>query len=100
MAPISVLLYMLDCIYLTASIDGGWTHWSAWTGCHDDCLRNWTRSCSNPSPAHGGFDCNGNATQEGFCHPDLGCPRGKTIHLYLYCVPAMHAVLGYAFIKD
>ncbi|KAJ8312553.1 hypothetical protein KUTeg_009926 [Tegillarca granosa] len=51
-------------------VDGKWTQWTEWTPCSVTCengirLRN--RSCSNPSPAFGGKDCNGVGAENKSC---------------------------------
>ena len=42
------------------AVDGNYTHWSNWTACSATCgegTTTRTRSCTNPSPLHGGRDC-------------------------------------------
>jgi len=46
-------------------VDGGWTEWSS-EKCDKDCGAGKelsTRSCANPSPEHGGKDCEGESTK-------------------------------------
>ena len=41
-------------------VDGGYTEWSSWGRCSKPCgggIRNKTRSCTNPTPQHGGRTC-------------------------------------------
>ena len=59
-------------------VDGGYTMWGNYSTCTKTCgngTKYRTRNCSNPSPAHGGPDCErlGPSFQEVFCntHP---CP--------------------------
>ncbi|XP_058944976.2 coadhesin-like [Pocillopora verrucosa] len=59
-------------------IDGNYTKWSDWSKCSVTCgggEQSRTRTCTNPSPSHGGKNCEGlgpaNKTQE--CNPDP-CP--------------------------
>ncbi|XP_076462921.1 A disintegrin and metalloproteinase with thrombospondin motifs 2-like [Babylonia areolata] len=43
-------------------VDGKWSSWSAWEPCSADCSVGITRrhrSCTNPSPAYGGKECEG-----------------------------------------
>ena len=47
---------------LFAIVNGNWGMWGAWSICSKTCgSGTWTRfrSCDNPTPAHGGFDCQG-----------------------------------------
>ena len=42
------------------TVDGGYTSWSDWSECPASCgggtqIRG--RTCTNPTPQHGGFDC-------------------------------------------
>ncbi|KAJ8305174.1 hypothetical protein KUTeg_017275 [Tegillarca granosa] len=58
-------------------VDGKWTPWTEWTPCSVTCengirLRN--RSCSNPSPAFGGKDCNGVGAENKSCELGFNCP--------------------------
>ena len=56
--------------YNNISVDGDWSQWSNWTSCSTSCgigshIRR--RSCSNPTPQHGGDNCMGNDTQTHSC---------------------------------
>ena len=58
-------------------VDGGW---SAWTegSCSKACgggIKQFTRSCNNPTPSCGGLSCIGNSTYEEECNKF--CCRGK-----------------------
>nr|XP_034329828.1 SCO-spondin isoform X4 [Crassostrea gigas] len=60
-------------------IDGGWSAWSAWGKCSNNCGRGQetrTRTCTNPPPQNGGADCVGSGTESRDC---IGCPGGKTL---------------------
>ncbi|KAL4223254.1 scavenger receptor [Mactra antiquata] len=51
-------------------VNGGWALWSAWDSCSHSCgigLQGRTRHCSNPSPSHGGLQCQGNPTDVEAC---------------------------------
>ncbi|XP_067685279.1 SCO-spondin-like [Haliotis asinina] len=57
--------------YVTVIVDGGWGAWTEWVGsCTVTCGNNITvqrkrnRTCDNPTPASGGNDCAGDATEE------------------------------------
>ena len=70
-----------------ARVDGGWTPKSngGWGSCSETACgssgtqsRNWTRTCTNPVPAHGGADCTGeaNGTESRDCEGD-SCAGGQ-----------------------
>ncbi|XP_062524003.1 coadhesin-like isoform X2 [Corticium candelabrum] len=43
-------------------VDGGWSEWNLWSKCSKSCGRGGkyrSRSCTNPSPSHGGKVCEG-----------------------------------------
>lgn len=55
-------------------VDGGWSAWSAWGKCSNNCGRGQetrTRTCTNPPPQNGGADCVGSGTESRDC---IGCP--------------------------
>ena len=47
-------------------VDGNWGEWGNWTECSKTCIggmQNRTRTCSDPIPQYGGFNCtDSNAT--------------------------------------
>ncbi|PIO27468.1 hypothetical protein AB205_0138380, partial [Aquarana catesbeiana] len=50
---------------------GGWSSWSSWTECTATCdsgIQTRNRSCSNPSPLHGGPECRGPQIQTRECN--------------------------------
>ncbi|KAI5109464.1 semaphorin-5B [Silurus meridionalis] len=56
---------------------GGWTPWSSWTPCSTSCGVGFEvrqRSCSNPTPRHGGRVCVGQTREERLCNEDSVCP--------------------------
>ncbi|XP_062591386.1 uncharacterized protein LOC134252857 [Saccostrea cucullata] len=57
------------------SVDGGWTEWSQWSKCHaikdGQGTRKKSRSCTNPSPQHGGKDCKGMDYEKEECTPPV-----------------------------
>ena len=68
-------------------VDGGWTakSYRDWGSCSETACgssgsreRSWTRSCTNPAPAHGGADCAGadSGTDSEVCHGN-SCAGGK-----------------------
>ena len=55
---------------------GGWSDFGEWTDCSVSCgggeqTRN--RTCTNPAPAHGGDDCEGEAEESQDCN-EISCP--------------------------
>ncbi|XP_071495714.1 uncharacterized protein [Diadema antillarum] len=61
---------------LPCPVDGGWAEWSSWTLCSVTCGKGLTeryRLCANPSPRHGGKDCEGDPTETRACK-DNDCP--------------------------
>ncbi|MCP4487021.1 MAG: thrombospondin type-1 domain-containing protein [Gammaproteobacteria bacterium] len=62
------------------SVNGEWSDWGEWGACDSTCTggnQERTRSCTNPEPAHGGTDCQGDATESQACNTGVPCP-GKT----------------------
>ena len=79
LSPIIICLLFMktnsSCSVLTYynTVDGEWSHWTFWGDCHaEECSMTpgsrvrW-RSCTAPSPQHGGHDCRGKATQRQDC---------------------------------
>ncbi|CAL1547996.1 unnamed protein product [Lymnaea stagnalis] len=60
-------------------IDGGWSEWTKYGYCRAArCSKGHqirSRSCSNPSPAHGGKSCLGQQYERTSCFNDQDCPR-------------------------
>lgn len=65
-----------NCNSQACPVHGGWTHWSDWSVCSVTCSQGIQvrfRTCSNPSPQHGGQNCSGNSSDLRNC--DSGpCP--------------------------
>ena len=64
----SPLIYIIFCVIVP--IQGGWSAWTVKTSCSSPCVdgrENRTRSCTNPTPEHGGEDCIGNSTDSIQC---------------------------------
>uniref|UniRef100_UPI0035900F1F hemicentin-1 n=1 Tax=Myxine glutinosa TaxID=7769 RepID=UPI0035900F1F len=64
------------CYAKPCPVDGEWTSWNAWEECSQSCghaVRSRTRSCTQPSPQHGGSSCKGSPVETILC--DLAqCP--------------------------
>lgn len=59
------------------TVHGGWTPWSAWSACSATCgvaVKTRRRTCSNPTPAHGGRVCVGQERAEVLCTENPPCP--------------------------
>uniref|UniRef100_A0A8C7YYH7 Sema domain-containing protein n=1 Tax=Oryzias sinensis TaxID=183150 RepID=A0A8C7YYH7_9TELE len=59
------------------SRNGAWTPWTSWSPCSTSCgigFQVRQRSCSNPSPRHGGRVCVGQNREERYCNEHLPCP--------------------------
>ena len=61
---------------LNLKVNGGWSGWGAFSGCSVTCgdgSKTRTRSCDNPTPAHGGSGCHGSSSETQACN-DAACP--------------------------
>ncbi|CAB1461008.1 unnamed protein product, partial [Pleuronectes platessa] len=59
------------------SRNGAWTPWTLWSPCSTSCgigFQVRQRSCSNPTPRHGGRVCVGQNREERYCNEHLPCP--------------------------
>ena len=53
------------------AIDGGWSVWTSWSTCTKLCgggLKWKNRTCTNPTPLHGGQDCAGDTSAVEDCN--------------------------------
>ena len=72
-------MIFLFCCYNT--VHGGWSSWSGWTACTQSCgagSQERSRTCTNPSPRHGGNSCLGNPGEKQPCN-EQSCPGKKRI---------------------
>eukprot|EP00121_Abeoforma_whisleri_P001164 Awhi_evm3s1031 len=56
------------------AIKGGWTAWASDGPCSKKCgngSQTMTRTCTNPTPANGGFTCSGRATKSNSCNIEV-----------------------------
>ncbi|XP_062595106.1 thrombospondin-1-like [Saccostrea cucullata] len=68
------------CPPLVVVVNGGWSDWSLWSHCSGTCGRGTMtrqRTCTNPSPAHGGASCVGTTVETKSCRTYHHCPRKK-----------------------
>ncbi|XP_060583963.1 neurogenic locus notch homolog protein 2-like [Ruditapes philippinarum] len=59
------------------AVNGGWSNWGSYSSCPVTCGTGSvtrSRSCNNPTPAHGGTTCSGSATETGTCTKSA-CPK-------------------------
>lgn len=62
------------------TVHGGWTPWSAWSACSATCgiaVKTRRRTCTNPTPAHGGRVCVGQDRTEVLCSENPPCPHNR-----------------------
>ena len=62
-------------LYIISQAHGAWASWSEGTSCSASChggLKRMDRTCTNPSPANGGYDCDGDGTTMVACN-DIEC---------------------------
>ncbi|CAG2214239.1 Hemicentin-1,Coadhesin,Thrombospondin-2,Thrombospondin-1,Mucin-like protein [Mytilus edulis] len=65
-----------SCNTHSCPVNGGWSSWSASSSCTAACgggSISYKRSCTNPSPAHGGATCSGSDTKSESCNTH-SCP--------------------------
>ncbi|KAL5005950.1 hypothetical protein ScPMuIL_017108 [Solemya velum] len=65
-----------ECEEAPCPVNGEWTSWTATDDCSVTCgtgEQSFGRSCSNPTPAHGGLSCNGSSGKSEQCQEDP-CP--------------------------
>ena len=67
--------------------NGGWSDFGEWSECSVTCgggIKERTRACTNPPPAHGGMHCVGDNKEEEACNTQAcKVEKGKQ-HLLLY----------------
>ena len=80
---------------IECAVDGKWTEWKDWEPCSVSCgggNQLSRRSCTNPTPAYGVADCEGDSVRSRSCNEN-GCPgkyhKKKTVipisyHLYIW----------------
>ncbi|XP_035675461.1 ectin-like, partial [Branchiostoma floridae] len=66
----------LECAREVIDQDGGWSDWSPWSACSVTCgvgTQTRDRSCTNPAPAHGGAECDGDTQETRECDSGVSC---------------------------
>eukprot|EP00058_Branchiostoma_floridae_P007104 XP_002592592.1 hypothetical protein BRAFLDRAFT_68915 [Branchiostoma floridae] len=61
---------------VSCPVGGGWSDWSPWSDCSMMCgvgTQTRDRSCTNPSPANGGAECDGDTEETQECDPGVSC---------------------------
>ena len=82
-------------------VDGSWSDYnSEWTSCSVSCgggSQTRDRSCSNPAPAFGGANCEGNAEETQKCNLHE-CP-GKILRICLMLLNIIDKLSTYSYIS-
>lgn len=71
------------------AVNGGWTDWTEWGTCSSPCgggYQTKTRSCTNPAPANGGFQCPAPATEMRDCVDTKPCPGNLKMGIYNFAM--------------
>ncbi|XP_076054854.1 unc-5 [Oratosquilla oratoria] len=70
-----------DCAHVCPAVHGGWTTWSSWSTCGPDCRHHRRRSCSAPTPQHGGQYCTGKDVTSSNCSGGMCRGRGSSVRM-------------------
>ncbi|KAL5268609.1 hypothetical protein ACHWQZ_G002453 [Mnemiopsis leidyi] len=65
-----------ECNTQGCPVDGGYSDFGDWSECSAECgggTQTGSRTCTNPAPANGGADCEGDSTETRECNTQ-GCP--------------------------
>ena len=65
------MLLLILKLFIFKKVDGGFSQWSSYDACSELCGggdQERSRSCTNPSPKHGGKDCVGDETESRDCN--------------------------------
>ena len=58
---------------ISSIVNGGWSEWTSWSTCGQNCQKSRSRLCNNPTPANGGSECSGENTE------DMSCSGGNCV---------------------
>ena len=78
--------YFSNGLFTFFVVNGGFTEWGEYSKCSADCgggTQYRTRTCTNPSPQHGGKACEGDCMEERDCNTEP-CPSK------LFCTTKKH----------
>ncbi len=77
-------MYICTKIFTT---DGNWSDWSDWDNCTKECgggNQTQTRTCSNPTPKHGGNNCSDSNIEIASRGCNMNpCPIRKSTFIFL-----------------
>ena len=77
-------------------VHGGWTEWKPWDECPVICgggIQSRSRNCSNPPPANGGNDCEGEGLVSRSCN-ESPCPgKSSTTEISFNCYSTIQRML-------
>ena len=82
------------------AVNGSWSDYSEWTSCSVSCgggSQTRDRSCSNPAPAFGGDNCEGNAEETQKCNLHE-CP-GKILRICSMLLNIIDKLSTYSYIS-
>ncbi|XP_053386999.1 SCO-spondin-like isoform X2 [Mercenaria mercenaria] len=72
----------------TTKTDGIWESWQMWSNCSTDCgggFRTRSRTCSNPTPSHGGRYCQGNSIDTESCGNEYYDGSWESWQMWINC---------------
>ena len=79
------------------AIDGDWSEFGEWKDCNKSCHQIRNRSCSDPSPAYGGEECEGPEYQTQFCISG-DCPGHDCYKIGRYTAGKIYLLVVFVFI--
>ena len=85
-AVIVVIIYrIMDWCVLLLIVHGNWSDWTPFGTCSRTCgggTKNRFRTCSNPTPQHGGRNCEGSQIESMECNT-LPCPSKLAVSIII-----------------
>ena len=73
---------MIELVRVSFVVHGGFSDWEDWSACSTTCgegQQTRARTCTNPSPAHGGNECNADSEMTQSCNVGK-CPGNYRIY--------------------